>query len=192
MASRRLSRSSGPSPWRGAAAAGRSGAAHASPDAGDGAPAGLLPRSTFLSDESLDKVRPFLVVDPADAAYHTFKPATAVVAPDEERGEFIIFATSIFVGLVPAFSDFFMEFLMLYGLWMTHLTPNAIITLAVFAHICEAFVGVMPSVAIFRRFFKLPKTGGSDPVGSVRLTIRSKVGYIDYAPQLKIEKWKRQ
>jgi len=28
-----------------------------------------------------------------------------------------------------------------YGLHMVHLTPNAILTLTLFAHACEAFVG---------------------------------------------------
>ena len=39
------------------------------------------------------------------------------------------------------------------GLHMLHLHPNAVLILATFAHACEAFVGIMPSVALFRHFF---------------------------------------
>ena len=35
---------------------------------------------------------------------------------------------------------------------MLHLHPNAVLILATFAYACEAFVGVMPSVALFRHW----------------------------------------
>ena len=40
-----------------------------------------------------------------------------------------------------------------FGLRMLLLHPNAVLILATFAHTCEAFVGVMPSVALFRHYF---------------------------------------
>ncbi|KAI4994433.1 hypothetical protein ZWY2020_034074 [Hordeum vulgare] len=36
-----------------------------------------------------------------------------------------------------------------------HLQPNSVLLLSVFAFYCEAFVGVQPSVALFRHFFSL-------------------------------------
>ena len=56
-------------------------------------------------------------------------------------------------GLFPPFSDFFLTVLEAFGLHMLHLQPNAVQTLATFAYACEAFIGVMPSVALFRHFF---------------------------------------
>lgn len=55
-------------------------------------------------------------------------------------------------------------------------------------HLCEASIGVMPSVDIFRRLFKVSRTGGDGSVGSMRIIIRNKDVYIGYHPQLKIEK----
>lgn len=107
-------------------------------------------------------------------------------------GEIITFAMFVFAGLVPPFSSFFLELLLEYGLRMSHLGPNSVIALAAFAHLCEAFVRVMPSVAVFRRLFKVSRACGGDPVGSVWITIRSEEGYIEYSSQLKIEKWRRQ
>ena len=57
------------------------------------------------------------------------------------------------MGLVPPFSDFLLEILRAYDLRLLHLTLVAILDLFVFAHACEAFVGVMPSVALFGHFF---------------------------------------
>ena len=52
-------------------------------------------------------------------------------------------------GVASPFSDFFMAVLEAFGLHMLHLHPNTALILATFAHTCEAFVGVIPSVALF-------------------------------------------
>lgn len=39
-----------------------------------------------------------------------------------------------------------------YGLILAQVHPTSFFTLAVFQHLCEAFVGVMPSVALFRHY----------------------------------------
>ena len=70
------------------------------------------------------------------------------------------------MGLVPPFSDFFMEILRAYGLKLLHLTPNVILDLVVFAYACEAFVGVMPSVALFRHYF-YPRIGKDGWMGEI-------------------------
>jgi hypothetical protein len=37
---------------------------------------------------------------------------------------------------------------------LAHLHPNALLTLAIIQYLCEAFVGVRPSVALFRVFYE--------------------------------------
>jgi hypothetical protein len=59
------------------------------------------------------------------------------------------------VGLVPPFSPFFMKVLEAYAIHMVHLVPNTVVTLALFMQACEMFVGVQPSVELFRHFFSL-------------------------------------
>ena len=63
------------------------------------------------------------------------------------------------MGLLPPFSDFFIAVLEAFGLHMLRLHPNAVLILATFAYACEAFVGVVPSMALFRHYF-MPRTGG--------------------------------
>ena len=55
--------------------------------------------------------------------------------------EVVILLPFIMAGLVPPFLPFFVVALEAFALHMVHLTPNAILTLALFAHTCEMFVG---------------------------------------------------
>src|SRR3954468_6447631 len=57
------------------------------------------------------------------------------------------------------FSDFFYEVLDHYGLQALHLHPNSVLLLSIFAYYCEAYLGVMPSVALLRHFFFLHVSG---------------------------------
>ncbi|KAE8803346.1 hypothetical protein D1007_20789 [Hordeum vulgare] len=57
--------------------------------------------------------------------------------------------------LVPLFSDFFYAILSHYHIQSLHLQPNSVLLMAIFAFYCEAFVGVRPSVALFRHFITL-------------------------------------
>ena len=62
-----------------------------------------------------------------------------------------IFDSFMLMGLIPPFSD--LEVLHAYGLQLLHLTPGVVLQLALFAYACEAFVGVMSSMALFCHFF---------------------------------------
>ena len=77
--------------------------------------------------------------------------------------EVVTFLPFLLAGLVPPFSPFFMAALEEYGLHMVHLTSNAILTLALFAHACEAFVGVRPSVTLLCHFFSLVRSASLSP-----------------------------
>jgi hypothetical protein len=69
--------------------------------------------------------------------------------------EVIIFLLFLMIGLVPPFSPFIMEVLEVYAIHMVYLVPNTIFTLALFAHARERFIGVQPSMELFRHFFSL-------------------------------------
>ena len=65
------------------------------------------------------------------------------------------FCRSVIADLVPPFSPFFMVVLDPYGIQPLHLRPDSYLLLAIFAFYCEGFLGVEPSVALFRCFFSL-------------------------------------
>ena len=74
-----------------------------------------------------------------------------MTATSVDRGEnFIPFFTPFFgLGLVPPFSDFFLVILEEYDLLLAHLSPQAVATMPAFQNLCEAFVGVMPSIPCY-------------------------------------------
>jgi hypothetical protein len=69
------------------------------------------------------------------------------------------FLFSVFAGLVPPFSLFFLAILETYGIQAIHLHPKTVTLLAVFAYACEAWIGIKPSVAYFRHLFSLWSLG---------------------------------
>jgi hypothetical protein len=50
-----------------------------------------------------------------------------------------------------------------HAIHLVHFVPNAVVTLTIFAHACEMFVGVQPSVELFRYFFLLCQAGKASP-----------------------------
>ena len=68
-------------------------------------------------------------------------------------GDVPFFVCFLTAGLVPPLSEFCQAILEEYGLVIQQLHPNAVLVMAIFAHLCEGFVGVMPSVALFRHFY---------------------------------------
>ena len=78
-------------------------------------------------------------------------PATALrLAPNG----YPFFELFFYCGLCPPFSEFFCDIMNTYGFRLLDFTPNAVLTMAVFAHLCENFVGVHPNIALFRHFFR--------------------------------------
>ena len=68
-----------------------------------------------------------------------------------------------YCGLCPPFSEFFCDIMNTYGFHLLDFTPNAVLTMAVFAHLCENFVGVYPNIALFRHFF-IPRVERGEPL----------------------------
>jgi hypothetical protein len=67
-----------------------------------------------------------------------------------QPGDFVHFSAYALAGLVPSFSSFVLVLLQHYGLQFQHLSPHSITLVVIFTHFCEIFVGVRPSVRLFR------------------------------------------
>ena len=72
---------------------------------------------------------------------------------------------------MPPFSAFFCAILAHYQIQVLHLHPNSITLLAVFAYLCEAYLGVKPSVALFRHYYSLRVTAEEQCSGCVSFRI---------------------
>ena len=78
-----------------------------------------------------------------------------------------IFIDALWAGLLPPFSAFFNAVLEHYQILMLHLDPQSVTLLAIFAFVCDAMVGITPSVALFCHFFLLHLTGARQSSGCV-------------------------
>nr|AAT85260.1 hypothetical protein [Oryza sativa Japonica Group] len=107
-------------------------------------------------------------------------------------GRSVFFLPFAMAGLVPPFSSFFMDVLKFYDLQMAHLTPNAVMTLAIFAHLCEMFIGVRPSLRLFRWFFTIQSVSPPSVVGGCYFQPRGPVlnRYIPCVLRKKWDDWK--
>jgi hypothetical protein len=64
-----------------------------------------------------------------------------------------VFLCFFMAGMVPPMSLLLHVVLNTYRVVLAHLHPNTLLALAIFQHLCEAYVRVHPSVALFRVFY---------------------------------------
>jgi hypothetical protein len=104
--------------------------------------------------------------------------------------DFVFFATYAPVGLVPPLSSF-LTLLEYYGLQLQHLSPNSIALVAIFVHLCEMYVGVRPSVRLFRRFFVLKAASPRPPLIGGHYFQRRTPGHAHYIALVSPGRWER-
>jgi hypothetical protein len=111
---------------------------------------------------------------------------------DLAAGEFVLYVSYLSCGLALPISPFFMLLLEDLGLQLQHLTPHSILQAAIFAHLCEMFVGVAPCTSLFRHFFVLVKSGkAKDHLGAYYFQARadSTGAYISSLSGARWENW---
>jgi hypothetical protein len=119
--------------------------------------------------------------------------AGATPLGDLAAGEFVLFVSYLSCGLALPISPFFMLLLEELGLQLQHLTPHSILEAAIFAHLCEMFVGVAPCTSLFRHFFVLVKSGkAKDHLGAYYFQTRADLAssYISSLSGVRWENWR--
>ena len=123
-----------------------------------------LGRPRVLNDEAMGKVRPMLA-----SSFNEWGETPAWPASRSSMARAVtevpIFIDALWAGLLPPFSAFFNAVLEHYQIHMLHLDPQSVTLLAVFAFVCEAMVGITPSVALLRHFFSLHLIGARQSSG---------------------------
>nr|AAL58270.1 putative membrane-associated protein [Oryza sativa Japonica Group] len=149
----------------------------------------VLPPSRIVSERQAGLPRRFMPESATGREIVTLGEGRP--APDYP-GRSVFFLPFAMAGLVPPFSSFFMDVLKFYDLQMAHLTPNAVMTLAIFAHLCEMFIGVRPSLRLFRWFFTVQSVSPPSVVGGCYFQPWGPVlnRYIPCALRKKWDDWK--
>ena len=124
------------------------------PPRSSSAAAPAVDRPIIINKEGMGKVSSALATIFNECGRTTAWPASRF-SIDRIATEVRYFADALWAGLVPSFSDFFNAVLSHYQIHMMHLGPESITLLAVFAFVCEAMMGIPPSVALLRHFFSL-------------------------------------
>ena len=75
--------------------------------------------------------------------------------PYEGTLETVMFRDFVERGLAVPVSEFFHALLQFWGIQLHHLTPQSILHLSIFTHLCEAFLGILPHFHLFQHFFFL-------------------------------------
>ena len=69
--------------------------------------------------------------------------------PHEEGNESVVFLPHVLRGLGFPVFDFFRGLLFHWGVQVHHLTPNSILHISIFVHLCKAFLGIEPHFDLF-------------------------------------------
>ena len=132
---------------------------------------------------------PLLVDGDASASAHE---GTSSCRLELAPNGYPFFALFFYCGLCPPFSEFFCDIMNTYGFHLLDFTPNAVLTMVVFAHLCKNFVGVHPNVALFRHFF-MPRVERGEPLsGGIAWISRAgkKETYLEGEFRGKWEEWR--
>jgi hypothetical protein len=148
-----------------------------------------LPPSRFRSSGSLASLRQLMGWQ-APGFEHRLKRGVVPLA-NLEPGDFVFFSAYALAGLVLPLSSFFLMLLEFYGLQLQHLSPNSITLVAIFVHLCEMFVGVRPSVRLFRRFFVMKAVSQRPPLIGGYYFARRTQGPSRYIALVSPGRWER-
>jgi hypothetical protein len=121
---------------------------------------------------------------------HRLKRGVMLLA-NLEPGDFVFFSLHALAGLVPLLSSFFLMLLEFYGLQLQHLSPNSITLVAIFVHLCEIFVGVRPSVRLFRHLFVMKAVSQRPPLIGGYYFVRRTQGPSRYIASVSPGRWER-
>ncbi|KAK1616193.1 hypothetical protein QYE76_021710 [Lolium multiflorum] len=129
------------------------------------------------------------------------KKPKAVCFPSEESyptppmGYRVSFVDHLIRGLSAPIHPFLRGLLFVYGLQLHHLTPNSILHISIFITLCEAFLGVQPNWALWKRIFFCRRNGSPNVaynIGGVVISIRPTVNYFDVKLPDSVQGWRKK
>jgi hypothetical protein len=76
-----------------------------------------------------------------------------VTVPTEDTHESVVYVPFLIRGLALPVSPFFYGLLDFYDLNLTHLNHNSILQVAIFVHLCEAYLGILPHFGLWKYLY---------------------------------------
>lgn len=108
------------------------------------------------SEESIVKIAAEGIFSPGELVEWRVPVKNETPTSSAMEDQFVVLSlTHIMCGLRIDASDFLVNVLTHYRIEWSHLTPNSITALSIFAHLCEAYLGVLPTLEVFAHFYRL-------------------------------------
>lgn len=121
----------------------------------------------------------------AERSISKYRTAFLQLHPTEDTEEITVFKSFFEVGFGIPTCDFFRRLLEFYGVELHHLNPNSILNIALFIHLCEAFLGIDPHFNLFRYFFRMKTTTTTSKVVG-KTGIQFKQGMKETTPSARV------
>lgn len=96
-----------------------------------------------------------------DATTGGWRPSDGESYPNPNPDELVVFEDYFWHGFGIPIHPFLKKLLVYYKISLCNLHPNSIISISIFIHFCEGYLGIYPHFNLFRHFFYLKKKGGS-------------------------------
>nr|TKW28327.1 hypothetical protein SEVIR_3G310903v2 [Setaria viridis] len=114
---------------------------------------------------------------------------------EEHPAETVMLVHFVERGLAVPTSDFFRGILEYYNLQLLHLNPNGVLHMSIFVHLCEVYLGVPPSLELFRKLFHCkpqPSAQRTEVFGGAGFQLRNSNAYIEYNLTDSYGDWKKR
>ncbi|KAK1605687.1 hypothetical protein QYE76_029360 [Lolium multiflorum] len=101
----------------------------------------------------------------------------------------------LYLWVITPIHEFLRGLLFVYGLQLHHFTPNSILHISIFITLCECFLGVQPSWALWKRIFFIRRNGSHNityNIGGVVICIRPDVEYFDVKFPDSVQGWRKR
>jgi hypothetical protein len=148
----------------------------------------LFQKSTTVEREILKLVTSCFL---PDRAVLQWCPAAGDL-PTPNTNEIVVFFPFFQRGFGLPSCDFLRELLDHYQIELVHLNPNSILQIAIFIHLCEAFLRISPNFPLFKHYFFL-KYQSSDAnrkvIGGVGLHTCSRVSFLELPLKNSLRGW---
>jgi hypothetical protein len=123
-----------------------------------------------------------------------WRPATGEDLPTSNKNEIVVFSSIFQRGFGLPACDFFRILLDHYQIELVHLNSNSILQIAVFVHLCEAFLGIPPNFPSFKNYFFLEyqlSASNHKVIKGVGLQTRPRTGFLDLPMKTSLWGWHR-
>jgi hypothetical protein len=151
----------------------------------------LFQQSITDESEILQLVTNYFLLD---RAVIQWCPAAGEDIPTPNTKEIVVFPSFFQPGFGLPTCDFLHGLRDHYKIELVHLNPNSILQIAVFVHLCEAFLGIPPNFPLFKNYFFLkyqPSAANRMVIGDVGLQTRHRISLLDLPMKTSLRGWHR-